>query len=164
MRWSVIAAAVLVVACGTGTPPKVAVTVSPDEVQQLAGRWSGSYDSMATGRHGSIVFTLEAAGDTARGDVVMIAEGERVPMTPDGHRPINAPIARAVNIQFVVISGNDVSGTLAPYEDPNSHALLSTTFVGRVDGDRIKGTFVTWGGATAGPQRGTWSVRRSHAG
>jgi hypothetical protein len=161
MRWSLLALMTFVAACGTSSPPPVAVTASTDDVRQLAGRWSGSYDGLSSGRHGSIIFTLQADNGTARGDVVMVAEDRSVTVRTDERPRINAPIVQPLNIQFVVISGHDVSGMLDPYEDPTCHCLLSTTFAGRVDGDRIKGQFVTWGGGTASPQRGTWSVRRT---
>jgi hypothetical protein len=161
MRWCVIAILTFTAGCGTSELPPVSVSASNAEAQQLAGRWSGSYVGISTGRHGSIVFALQASNGSARGDVVMIADDRSKPTGTDERARVAMPIVQPLKIQFVVISGRQVTGMLEPYEDPACHCLLSTTFVGQLDGDLIKGDFVTWGGSNAAPQRGTWSVRRS---
>jgi len=52
-----------------------------------------------------------------------------------------------------------VTGRMQPYESPDCACRLTTTFAGRLDGDRITGTFVAHG-APGGPQAGTWRVSR----
>jgi hypothetical protein len=58
----------IVSACAASRPAPVTVT---GDTTPLVGTWTGSYASPSTGRSGSIVFTLGAAGQSARGDVVM---------------------------------------------------------------------------------------------
>ena len=41
------------------------------------------------------------------------------------------------------VQGDRVSGTLAPYADPETGKKLFTTFDGRIAGDTIAGTFTT---------------------
>ena len=53
-----------------------------------------------------------------------------------------------------------VSGTLAPYEDPDCKCEVRTTFVGRLQGDRVSGTFVIQHSEPEWEQRGVWNVVR----
>ena len=77
MRWMTGAlVAVAVAACGTR---QAAVPVVGRDVALLVGEWSGFYESAETGRSGSILFSLGAESDTARGDVVMIPAGSGTP-------------------------------------------------------------------------------------
>ena len=59
------------VAC-SANPSPVPMRGDAADVALLAGRWAGSYESAESGRHGSILFQLDAARDTAYGDVLML--------------------------------------------------------------------------------------------
>jgi hypothetical protein len=127
----------------------VPVRGSEPAVAQLAGRWEGEYSSEETGRGGSITFQLRAGADTAEGEVVMTARGN-ARSTPDG-----------LTIRFVVVHGDEVSGVLAPYPDPDCGCTLTTTFRGVILADVIEGTFETTGVGFHHPtQRGRWRVVR----
>src|SRR2546426_8162305 len=62
-------------ACTPTPPPPVPLAGTAKDVAALAGQWEGSYASAATGRSGSISFTLSAGSDSAFGDVIMIPRG-----------------------------------------------------------------------------------------
>lgn len=127
----------------------VPVRGSEPAVAQLAGRWEGEYSSEETGRGGSITFQLRAGADTAEGQVVMTTRGD-ARSTPDG-----------LTIRFVVVHGDEVSGVLAPYPDPDCGCTLTTTFRGVILADVIEGTFETTGPGFHHPtQRGRWRVVR----
>lgn len=144
--------------------PAVPVVGPAGAVTALAGDWSGEYSSAMSGRSGSITFTLRAAGDSAFGDVVMIPQGMGRPVQP-WQQAAGAPATpgpSVLTIRFVRVEGGTVSGTLAPYADPETGARLVTTFVGRLQGDTIDGTYTTRlpSGET---QTGRWTVERRGA-
>jgi hypothetical protein len=151
-------------ACASNPTP-VTVTGDAADRASLAGKWSGEYNSPVTGRSGSIVFNLSSSGDAANGDVVMIPNGygkalvryERLTMT---NTMQNAGVSQVLTIRLVRISGDRVSGVLDVYRDPQCDCPVETTFAGRLDGDEISGTFTTRGSQAAGPQSGTWRVKR----
>ncbi len=126
----------------------------------LVGEWSGIYVSRASGRSGSIVFTLTAGADTARGDVVMIPAGsdEAMEYAPQA-REAN-PVPQVLTIEFVRAESNTVSGRLAPYRDPVCGCVLATTFQGALEGGKIEGTFNTYHSVSGERQTGTWEVWR----
>ena len=69
--------------------------------------------------------------------------------------------ASVLSIEFVRISAGEISGKIAPYDDPEvAGATLETHFTGRPDGDWIEGTFVTYSDHGVSPRRGTWRVHR----
>src|SRR2546430_17648282 len=70
------------------------------------------------------------------------------------------PRSAVLTISFVRVIGGRVTGTLAPYADPETGAQLSTTFKGRLDGDTIPATYSTRGAGSGGPQTGPWTVTR----
>jgi hypothetical protein len=151
-------------ACATAPPPPpLAVTAAPEALESLAGEWRGEYWSAATGRRGTIRFTLEADTGAAWGDVWMLpavhsmAAGEGGAVRGGGAQPLQ--------IRFVrVAAGGALSGTIEPYRDPGCDCLLSSTFTGDVVGDRIDGTFPTSGGPTHPIATGKWEARRVAAG
>jgi hypothetical protein len=149
-------------ACAS-TPAPVPVLGAPSDLRALAGEWEGEYSSAETGRGGSIVFTLTAGRDTAAGDVVMTpavppasAGAAGVRTTPPGE----ARAPQVLAITFVRAAGDSVSGALAPYTSPDCACSLTTTFVGRIQGDVIEGTFTTRGEGASGLQSGRWRVAR----
>jgi hypothetical protein len=134
----------------------------PDDLQRLAGTWSGEYHG-DVGGSGSIVFQLEAGRDTAYGDVLMMPrEGHESVQT---HRPdvvrLAYPAPQLLNIAFVRIAEGYVVGTIATYVDPETGDAWTARFEGNLRDRTIEGRYV----ATAVDQResreGWWKVVRS---
>jgi hypothetical protein len=151
-----LAAVVALGACAT-QQPRVPVLGAPEALSPLVGEWSGEYHGV---RGGSILFTLSAAGDSATGDVVMVPIGAQRELMPArmggagaGVDPSQLP--QRLTISFVRVSGDTVSGRLAPYEDPLCRCPVTTTFTGTLSGNRIKGTYQSSSG-----QQGKWEVER----
>jgi hypothetical protein len=146
-------------ACAGYSPP---VPVQGD-VSRLEGRWLGQYENVMLGRSGSIDFVLGAGVDTARGSVLMIPEGRdnRV----QGTRWIESnipPSPLMLEILFVRVDGHRVSGRLAAYRDPESGAMVTTTFIGYLEGDVIEGKFFTVETNNDWAVEGRWHVTRQH--
>lgn len=155
-------------ACAATPPPSIPV-LAPSEAAaaSLAGHWWGTYGSVESGRHGRVRFTLVADGELeASGDVLMVPRrpveadigSERHTGSAEQHHP---PIPLAV--RFVQLDDAGVIGALEPYEDPDCGCLVSTTFVGWLDGDTISGTYVSQGGPMHLGHSGRWSVERRHS-
>lgn len=117
------------------------------EVVKLAGQWEGSYEGNQTGRVGTINFDLDVGRHTAMGKVIMYADGA-------GHR------ARPLKIKFVAVRGNEVRGSIEPYEDPACKCEVKTEFTGKLEGNSIGGTFITHVPKLKRKQTGNWSVYR----
>ena len=153
-------------ACAT-KPTPVTVTGDVGDRASLAGKWSGEYNSPATGRSGSIVFNLSPSGDAANGDVVMVPRGYGKALVPyanatnaGGGTVSTAPVSQVLTIKLVRVSGDTVSGVLDAYRDPECDCPVVTTFTGTLRGDAIDGTFSTRGSSNI-PQTGTWRVNRT---
>src|SRR3989449_5796806 len=74
--------------CTPTPPPPVPLAGTARDVAALAGQWGGSYASAATGRSGSISFTLSAGSDSAFGDAIMIPRSWGRPLQAwDGQAP-----------------------------------------------------------------------------
>ena len=141
-------------------PTPVPVAASDADLGRLAGEWSGSYEGDASGRSGSIVFHLRAGSDTAFGDVVMVPRPLNIAGADRRADARRADAPRTLTIRFVRISGDTVRGRLEPYRDPDSSAMLVTTFTGWLrDVRTFAGTFVTTGAGGAS-QGGHWKVTR----
>ena len=123
------------------------------DISALAGRWEGEYSSEATGRSGSIVFELKSGDTVAHGDVLMVPKGAKTSNTI-------ATMPQVLNINFVNASGGVVKGTMDPYRDPECDCEVTTTFVGRITGDTIEGTFTTDAGGAAPTTAGRWKMTR----
>ncbi|HEX6315302.1 MAG TPA: hypothetical protein VFZ73_10610 [Gemmatimonadaceae bacterium] len=162
MRATLTSLLLLGAACALNPAP-VPVIGPVEEVGVLAGEWTGEYQSLETGRSGSILFMLDAGRDTAHGDIVMVARETN--MTHDDALRV-AAMRHAANqvltIRFVRVDGDMVTGTIDPYRDPDVPCELLTVFRGTLSGDRISGTFRTrrmgYDGAIS---EGTWWVRRT---
>ena len=155
--------AALTLACTTTRPSPIAVTGDPANVAPLVGTWTGSYTSPSTGRSGSIVFTLPPAGQTARGDVVMIdaASGKAFERFDRGGANVQmGGQSQVLTIQLVKVGDGTVNGVLDPYRDPSCNCPVETTFTGRLNGDEIVGTFTTRGSQVP-TQSGTWRVKQT---
>ncbi len=158
------ALAVVLWGCGSALQAPVPVVGLAGDIAALTGQWEGSYASAATGRSGSISFSLTALGDSARGDVVMIPRGFGRPLQAwdRSAAPAGAaqPRSAVLTINFVRVAAGRVSGTLAPYADPETGAKLFTMFEGRLTGDTIAGTYATHAAASSDSQTGEWRVTR----
>jgi hypothetical protein len=159
LKWGLALASI---ACAVNPPP-VPVTGAASEVSALAGEWLGEYQSVETGRSGSIWFKLEAGRDTAFGDVLMVPTGAAAMH----HTPTGAEAAtqmrhsQNLSIHFVRVSGERVMGTIDLYPSPDCECVLLTRFEGVLQGDRITGSFLTQhSGHEIAPQKGTWWVKR----
>jgi len=143
-------------------PPPIPVVGASERVAALAGTWSGDYSSEATGRYGSIQFTLAADSDTAHGEVVMQPRHPimRGPSNRDGRGVAPPPASQALSVAFVHAIGDTVQGLLQPYEDPECSCTLLTKFAGRLRGDRIEGRYSTLNTTTGITTSGEWNVRR----
>jgi hypothetical protein len=159
--------AVAVAACAARPAAEFAVAGESGAVARLAGTWEGTYASPMLGRAGSI--TLTFGEGQARGDVIMVPPGQTRPVGPASPStrqslppgaPPPPPAAAVLAIDFVQAAGDSITGTMAPYHDPDCQCTVQATFTGRLDGDTIRGTFVST--RTLGDQRvaGTWEVRR----
>jgi hypothetical protein len=163
IQFSSLALAGALLACASKPTP---VTVAGDagDVASLAGKWTGEYNSPITGRSGSIVFNLSSAGAAATGDVVMVPKGygrALLRYNPGAATPMqSADNSQVLTIRLVRVSGDTVSGVLDPYRDPQCDCPVETTFVGRLHGDTLDGTFTTRGSLSVAPQTGTWRVKR----
>ena len=156
----VVLAGVDLGACATTTPPRIPVLGIERDLSPLVGEWAGEYHGV---RSGSILFTLAAAGDSARGDVVMVPTGAQRALTParvegSGAGVDPSQLPQPLTISFVRVNGSTVSGRLAPYEDPYCRCTITTTFEGTLYGDRIEGSYRTSSG-----QQGKWKVVRGQS-
>lgn len=148
------------VACG-GSQSPVPVVGHAADISKLAGEWIGEYSSVETGRSGSITFSLKAGSDTAVGDVVMTPRFAAAgPAVPTGQAVPSQVVSPAIDIKFVRVTGGQVSGALAPYTDPTCNCPLHTTFVGRLVGDTLSGTYTSRHENASDTQQGRWRVVR----
>ena len=122
------------------------------DISAMAGRWEGSYSSEATGRSGTIVFEVKSG--SARGDVLMVPKGAKVPAATESLQTM----PQVLNISFVDAEGGVVKGTMDPYRDPDCDCQVQTTFVGIRKGDSIEGTYTTTGDTHL--TTGRWSIVR----
>lgn len=157
-----IAAAAMLAAGCASSPPTVVLDADPADLAALVGEWHGEYGSTAAGRHGSILFVLNAARDSAFGEVLMVPAGYTAPRTAaEASEQIRRPIPQVLSIAFVHAEHGNLTGQLAPYRDPECGCPVNTVFSGRFNGpDTIAGTFVITGPPQHGTQAGDWSVRR----
>lgn len=167
MVTAVLALAFFLMSCASSEPGPVQVIGAPEELVTITGEWTGTYESAATGRSGSITFHLTDNPEGAHGDVLMIPKQEFV-YDSERNRQGMISSSAGVNvlaIEFVRVSSGEISGKIAPYDDPEvAGATLETHFTGRIEGEWIEGTFVTYSDHGVSPRRGTWRVHRKVAG
>ena len=150
--------------CGWRRTP-VPIVSETGSVALLVGQWAGEYSSTQTGRTGSITFDLASEKDTAFCDVVMIPKPQSVQVVGDltSGPVVRQPVlAEPLQIRFIRLGDNRISGTLEPYVDPDCGCRVTTTFSGKFNGDdTIEGTFTS---RAAGPEYaqagGRWKVTR----
>ena len=138
--------------------PAPPVPVGGADTSALVGKWVGDYSSTETGRSGSIVIEFKSGGKAARGDVLMQPKGYSA-TAPEGSDPLKS-MPQILQISFVNVEGGAVKGTMDPYTDPSCNCQVDTTFVGRVVGDTIEGTFSTTPSGQNAPTAGRWKVTR----
>lgn len=159
---------VLGVGACAGNPPPVPVYASRADWETLSGHWRGSYTVSAPDRRGLIDFTLSAGDEQASGDVMMIAEGTRVPYRPyppgdPRLAPIEAPYTQLLTIKFVRAAQGQISGTIASYWDPDRSCQASATFVGLAQSRVIDGAFTSACEDGVRQIHGKWRVTREPA-
>jgi hypothetical protein len=154
------------------TSEPVPVLGSEAERRLLSGEWNGRYWSEATGRHGTIKFSLGERADTGFGEVEMtFSPALRLAQDADSvnaskrssDRPAPKPCT-TVDISVVKIEADQVRGTMAPYWDPDCNCRARTVFDGKVSGNKITGTFTTR--RESSDRRlltGEWRVEREHS-
>ena len=146
-------------------PPPVQVDASRADWEILSGHWRGTYSTTPEGRRGVIDFTLSAGEEQASGDVLMIAEHEKVPYRPyppgDSRLgPTNAPYTQLLTIRFVRAEHERISGTMAPYWDPDRSCQATAIFLGQVKDRAIEGTFTSLCDDGVRQLQGRWRVTR----
>ena len=163
MRVIMALTALAAIGCA-GNPAPVPVEASPAGHNLLEGTWAGSYEGIRADQYGSIVFTLDTASDTARGDVLMIPSDQPNARRGEPEEVLaTAPKPPSVlSIRFVRVRGNEITGTLDPYVSPDCGCVVVSIFTGFIDGDVISGTYVTEG-QFARVGEGRWKVERKSA-
>ena len=156
-----LAAAALSFSCASQNPAPP-VPVAGSDVSALAGRWVGEYSSGETGRTGSIVFELKSGEKVARGDVLMKPKEEPAGQgsTLPGPSETLRTMPQVLNISFVSATGGVLRGTMDPYRDPSCDCQVQTTFVGRLSGDTIEGTYTTTPLGAESITTGRWKMTR----
>ena len=138
--------------------PSPLVPVGGTDVSALAGKWVGEYSSSETGRSGSIVIEFKSGGKVARGDVLMKPKDYSA-SAPEGTDPLKS-MPQILQISFVNVEGGAIKGTMDPYTDPACNCQVDTTFVGKLTGDTIEGTFSTTPSGQNAPKVGKWKMTR----
>lgn len=149
-------------------PAPVQLDASRADWEILAGQWRGTYTTTPQGRNGVIEFKLSAGDEQAFGDVLMIAEREKTPYRPyppgDSRLgPANAPYTQLLAIRFVRAEHGRISGTMAPYWDPDRKCQATAVFLGEVKGRTIEGTFTSLCDDGVRRLQGRWQVTRQSA-
>ena len=150
-----------VVACSSSNPaPPVPVEgAKKSDLKALAGKWSGEYTSVDTGRSGSIVFEFKEGGTEGYGDVLMWPVGSKAPNQSAEQAVQTMP--QVLEINTVRTEGGYVTGAMSTYVDPGCNCEVRTTFSGSIDGDIIIGEFTTERWDKQGkPTKGKWKVTR----
>jgi len=160
--WSLIALCSIGIGCARRTPG-IEVTSTDFDLGPLVGQWRGTYNSTATGRSGTIAFTLQAGEAAASGNVVMIPRADSLLTAEEREMVDNVgnPARAVLRIKFVRREGGSVSGTLDPYRDPDCACQVITTFVGTFrDASTIEGTFTSVPSAPGRVTSGSWRATR----
>ena len=124
------------------------------DIDLLAGTWVGAYDCEETGRHGTVVFRLQAGADSVWATVLM---------TPRPTDAVPAPAAIPLRVHAVEVTGRSFRGSLDRYEDPEWDLPLETEFGGALaTDDHIEGYFRAEGAQVdTVPQCGRWWATRA---
>ena len=149
---------------GCASMPSIPLQATPADLELLAGKWTGEYESPALGRHGSIEFSLQSGTDDARGDVVMVPAGRSLPYQryeyPDVPHTPDSIASEMLTIRFIRSSNGSLVGMLDRYWDPDRSCFANTTFSGNIGRGVVEGTFNTRFECGAGEATGTWSAKK----
>jgi hypothetical protein len=153
--------AVTLFGCRYQAPP-VSLQGDDTDISVIAGRWSGEYTGVQSGRSGSILFTVQAGKDTAYGDVMMTPQLNQTLRAADHGTPAHGQHVSTpdlLRVTFIRVRGGSIEGSLEPYVAPDCNCVVTTVFRGRLAGNEIKGDFETRGEGGL-RQGGSWSVTR----
>jgi hypothetical protein len=163
MRHILLGTLALAVVVGCRTMPQMPVQLQgdPSSVARLAGSWSGEYWGGAGGRGGSLSFTLQSGTDSLYGDVTMLdPHGQQLhPADPMEVHAMHVRSPQQLRIDVVAVEADSIRGILEPYVAPDCECAVTTTFTGRVTGDRIAGSFQTRAGGRVKAE-GSWEMKR----
>jgi hypothetical protein len=139
---AVVALGATTAGCALGVA--IPVQGEPRGVVGLSGEWNGTYVRDDTQREGTIWFVLKEGEDHAHGDVRMTPQGGSPYLR---HHPDvsweRSEMPGVLDIRFVYITEGGLEGSLEPYWDPQCRCRATTTFRGRLSGNRLSGTFLT---------------------
>ena len=135
--------AALVTACGSSIPVKGNTT----EVMSIAGHWVGEFKENDSERHGKVVFDLETGRHTGEGKVTAFND-------------LAETQSQTLEIKFLKVAGDAVTGTIAPYIEPRCNCKVKTEFSGALTEDAIIGSYVMASEDGAVERRGEWSATR----
>jgi hypothetical protein len=138
-------------ACRVAPSPAPVPVEGPDEdISAFTGEWAGRYQSKATGRHGVIRFSLPEQADTGYGEVEITfspslrLSREASDADPKDHSNELQPTpCTVIGITVVRIENSLVRGTMTPYWDPDCDCRAHTVFEGKLERNRITGTYST---------------------
>lgn len=159
IRWCLVLA--LFSGCASRGSP-VRLQGDAVSIAWLGGVWQGEYWGSDSGRRGSLDFHLPSGTDSLSGEVMMLDPMGNVMRSADpadAHR-LHAQSARLLSIEIVIAHADTIHGVLEPYIAPDCNCVVSTTFVGRVLGNEIAGTFETRGRAGQRTS-GSWRLART---
>ena len=141
MRRTLLAGLAVAVGCRTVPQMPVQLKGDPTSIAWLAGSWTGEYWGGVGGRGGSLSFTLRSGTDSLYGDVTMMdPHGQQLrPADPTDVHALHVRSPRRLRIDVVRVE--------------------TTTFMGRVEGDRITGDFSTRAGGRVRAE-GSWEMKR----
>ena len=162
-RAAALAALLVLTACAWKRTP-VPIISDNGSSALLVGAWSGEYSSAETGRSGSITFDMASEKDTAYCDVVMVPRVNTFQGVTRDQPAVQAlkseAFAQPLKIRFIRLGEGRISGTVAPYLDPDCDCAVDTTFEGTLtSANTIEGTFITRG-TDIQTSTGTWKVNR----
>lgn len=144
------------------TSPPVKLQGAPAATATLTGDWDGAYWSGGPGdRRGTLKFYIGPGADSTFGDVAMLTP-LGLPVQPVDQGPAHRAhtrLAQSLRVDFARVTSDSVTGVLEPYIAPDCECEVSTTFIGAIVGDTIRGTFATRG-MPGGNRDGAWRLVR----
>jgi hypothetical protein len=143
-RFLTTVALALLVGCSYRSTP-VVLQGDPVSIAWLGGAWDGEYWAVTSGRRGNLTFHLPSGTDSLAGDVMMLdAAGMQLqPVDAMEVHRLHVRSPQLLRVDVVIAYRDSVRGVLEPYTAPDCRCTVSTTFLGRVAGDEISGTFET---------------------
>jgi hypothetical protein len=150
-----ISVSVTIGGCSYNPPPFPVHAVPAEARAQLAGKWYGEFTSWGSSDRGSIIFEMDVASDSARGDVLF---EHRDPFAEYSYQQQGVGgTTELVRIRFMRYEDPRVLLVLEPFYESDCDCMVSTGFQGVLKDDAIVGEYFT-GDMTE--REGTWEVRR----